>query len=437
MELSRTDWGEGIFYNHLATDRFKTGYLSVNFVLPLAEESAAYYALIPKILVRGTRLYPDQQSISRHLEELYGADIISRNYKRGEIQLVSMGIDILNNEYLPADEEMDLLSESIDLLRALLVDPCLEDGHFLAEYIEGEVRNRIHAIRALINNKQRTALEHCQARMFEGEAAAASVEGRIEDYENLDRTKLMSYYHKMLETTRIEIFYVGSTPRARVEELAKTIFATVPRCANAEIPAIEIKRNAPSVRCFEEKIPAAQGVLVMGFRSGVILSDGDHLAMSLMNEVFGGSPASKLFMNVREEQSLCYYCSSFADLLKGTLFVVAGIDPKNKDVTITEIQNQLDAVTRGDITDEELYCAKQSLSNAYRSIADTPDGMESWYLRRLMCGMSDAPGDNAKLVGNLTADDVSAVARKLSLDTVFFLRGEGGDAGGEENECDE
>ena len=426
MELYRNEWGNGIAYNHLSTDRFKTGYFCVNFLLPLQAESAAYYALIPKLLLRGSRDYPNQQVISRRLEELYGADVLSRNFKRGEIHLVSMGIDILDNDYLPRDEKMDLLAESIALLKSLLTDPCMENGCFLQDYTDGEIRNRILAIRAMINNKQRMALELCYRHMFADEAAGVSVEGRIEDYEALDREKLVAYYQHMLQGARIEIFYVGGAPVERVEGLAKTIFREIPRSKNeAEIPSIEIRRSAESVRSFEECVPTEQGILVMGFRTGVVLRDEDHLALSLFNEIFGGSPASKLFMNVREERSLCYYCSSFADLLKGTLTVIAGIDPKNKDITVDEIKNQLEEMKNGNMNGEELLCAKQSLSNAYRSILDTPDGMESWYLRRFIGGMSDSPLENAKNIEKITADDISAVAKKISLDTVFFLRGEG------------
>ncbi len=426
MELYRNEWGNGIAYNHLSTDRFKTGYFCVNFLLPLQAESAAYYALIPKLLLRGSRDYPNQQVISRRLEELYGADVLSRNFKRGEIHLVSMGIDILDNDYLPRDEKMDLLAESIALLKSLLTDPCMENGRFLQDYTDGEIRNRILAIRAMINNKQRMALELCYRHMFADEAAGVSVEGRIEDYEALDREKLVAYYQHMLQGARIEIFYVGGAPVERVEGLAKTIFREIPRSKNeAKMPSIEIRRSAESVRSFEECVPTEQGILVMGFRTGVVLRDEDHLALSLFNEIFGGSPASKLFMNVREERSLCYYCSSFADLLKGTLTVIAGIDPKNKDITVDEIKNQLEEMKNGNMNGEELLCAKQSLSNAYRSILDTPDGMESWYLRRFIGGMSDSPLENAKNVEKITADDISAVAKKISLDTVFFLRGEG------------
>ena len=425
MNLYRNEWKNGIAYNHLATDRFKTGYFSINFLLPLRAESAAYYALIPKLLLRGSRDYPNQQAISRRLEELYGADVLSRNFKRGEIQLVSMGIDILDNDYLPRDEEMDLLAESIALLRSLLTDPCMENGHFCEEYTDGEIRNRILAIRAMINNKQRLALELCYRHMFENESAGVSTEGRIEDYETLDRDQLATYYRRMLSEARVEIFYVGGAPRERVEELAKTVFSTVPRNGDSAMPSTLIRRSAEQMKYFEESTPTEQGILVMGFRSGVVLHDDDHLALSLFNEIFGGSPASKLFMNVREAKSLCYYCSSFADLLKGTLFVVAGIDPQNKDVTLEEIQKQLKEIQDGHIDEEELTCAKQSLSNAYRSILDTPDGMESWYLRRFIGKMSDSPLENAKNLEKLTADDVSAVARKLTPDTVFFLRGNG------------
>ena len=68
---------------------------------------------------------------------------------------------------------------------------------------------------------------------------------------------------------------------------------------------------------------------MLGFRAGTAEPDGDVAAARLMNALLGGTPHSLLFRNVREKLSLCYYCASSYDRLKGILLVDSGVDGQN------------------------------------------------------------------------------------------------------------
>lgn len=425
----------GIFYNHIKTDRFKSGYFSVNFLLPLAAESASYYAILPRILCRGCASYPTQQAISRRLEELYGADISTTNTKRGELQCIGFTLDVLDNDYLPQGENTDVLAETVALLREIVFSPALTDeGDFLAEYVESECRNSIDAVRSLINYKSKYAITRAYAEMCHNEAAGVSVDGRIEDYENLTSEKLHYYYRKMLADAYIKIYYVGGQAETATEALALRLFSDIKRDAPV-LCAPAVLRRATNVREVEETVDAAQGILAVGFRTGTVISDEDYNAFLLFHRIFSGSPASKLFMNVRERLSLCYFCFATLDGLKGTMMAVAGIKNENKDIAQKEILDQLDEIIKGNITDDEFLCAKQSLSNTYRAIYDSPTGIESWYLTRACAGISLTTEQAAAAIEELTVEDVMAVAAKITLDTVYFLRG--GSMEAEEAEDDE
>lgn len=425
----------GIFYNHIKTDRFKSGYFSVNFLLPLAAESASYYAILPRILCRGSARYPDQQAISRRLEELYGADISTSNTKRGELQCIGFALDVLDQDYLPEGETIDLLAETVTLLREIIFSPVMTDsGEFLAEYVEGERRNSMDAVRSLINYKSKYAVTRAYAEMCRKEAAGICVDGRIEDFENLTQEKLLSYYRKMVADARIEIYYIGAQGEDATEALARALFSNVVR-TSPSLPAPEIIRCAAEVRDVEETVDAAQGVLALGFRAGTVLSDEDYPALLLFIRIFGASPMSKLFMNVRERLSLCYFCYANLDGLKGTMLAVAGIKNENKEIAKKEILAQLDAIVNGNITDDEFLCAKQSLYNTYRAIYDNPASVEAWYLVRACAGIASSPDAANAEIEKLTKEDVMAVAAKITLDTVYFMRGESSDE--EESDDDE
>ena len=421
MALYRKKLQNGMYYNHITTDRFKTAYLSVNFILPLEKDSAAYYALLPCVLQRGCKKYPEYKNLVRRFDELYGTSITVGNTKRGEAEVVSFSINMLDNAYLPEGEDLDLLREATRLLLDVITDPITENDLFLEKNVESERRNCMDARRAAINNKQRYAYERCVSLMFAGERYGVPADGEIEDYENIDPAKLVCLYNDMLQSACAEIFYVGKDSPEKVEALLleNPVFSNRID-GDVTFPKTVRDFDVKEVRHFEETTPAEQGKLVIGYR----VATQDTCALSLFNEIYGGSPSSKLFMNVREKLSLCYYCSSQGDAMKGVLFVFAGIENENVETALAEIKKQLDNIRQSEITDEELLCAKQSLANAYRSLSDSAKAMETWYLRRIMEGNLEEPEEVLKKIAALDAEDVVRVAKSIVCDTVYFLKGD-------------
>lgn len=425
MPLYRKDLGDGMFYNHIETDVFKTSSFSVNFVVPHRRETAAIYSVLPIVLHRGCRAYPDRRAISRRLEELYGAALSVRSYKRGELRVINFTVNTIDNAYLPKDETLDLFREALNLLSDILLDPVLEDGKFLASYVESEIRNCKDTIRASINNKARYALDRCVELMFAGEHYGVPADGFLEDYDAITGEALISHYRAMLRDAHIEIFYGGKEAPEAIEPFAAHFFDNVGRTnKNGRLPVAEPYVQVDAVRNFEESTPAEQGKLVLGFRTPVIGAHKDAVAFTVFNEIFGGSASSKLFMNVREKMSLCYTCSSMGDLAKGSMLAYAGIDNENKETTVKEILKQLDNIRQNEITDEELHCAKQSLIGAYQSLADSVSALEVWYLRRILCGYMEEPEDVIARIRSVTAEEVVLVAKDVVLDTVYFLKGD-------------
>ena len=96
-------------------------------------------------------------------------------------------------------------------------------------------------------------------------------------------------------------------------------------------------------------------------RSGINALDPDYTAMVLANCILGGSPFSKLFMNVREKQSLCYYCAARHDTPKNVMFVQSGVETKDLDRTEEAILKELNDMKKGNITDDEILFAKLAM----------------------------------------------------------------------------
>lgn len=420
MMLKKFKITDGVTLNVIPTDKFKTNYLSFNFVQYLDKNTAALNALIPQVLLRGTKNHKDIASIKIALDELYAASVEGKTFKRGEYQVCGITASWLADRY--SIDGTKITEGTISILEELLFEPYTENGIFSKSYVESEKIDLIDDIRALINNKNSYAVTRCKEEMCRGEAFGISEYGDEESVKKITADELFAAYQNLLETSRIEIFYVGSGDVEALREKIGKMFSDKKR-VYTEPQKTVVKYGVTEVKNVTEKISAAQGKLSLGFRTGCTVGDKDYSAFPVFVEMYGNSPVSKLFMNVREKLSLCYYCRAIPDGVKGIMVVTSGIEVSNKEKTQNEILAQLDYVKQGKITDEELVLAKKSLKNAYNEINDSPPALEGWYLTRCLSGLDDSHEEVCNRFMNVTKEEVINVARKLQLDTVYFLEG--------------
>lgn len=411
---------DGIFLNVISTDKFKTNYLSINFITQLDKKTASLNALLPEVLVRGTQKHKDIPALKTALDDLYAASVEGKVFKRGEYQICGLNASWLADKY--SIDGTRITEGTLDLFEEILFMPYTEEGHFSDTYVESEKNDLIDDIRALINNKNSYAVIRCKEEMCKNERGGISEYGDEESVRNITSEALYDAYQDLLRTSRIEVFYVGSGSKADIQARIEKMFAGKNRSYKAfeKSPVIT---EVGEVKNVTEKMSAAQGKLALGFRTGSVVGGEDYSAFPVFVEMFGNSPVSKLFMNVREKLSLCYYCRAIPDGIKGIMTVTAGIEVCNKEKTQNEILAQLDAVKNGDITDEELILAKKSLKNAYNELNDSPPALEGWYLTRRLSDLGDSHEKVCESFMKVTREDVIRVANKIKLDTVYFLEG--------------
>ena len=421
MSVIKKKIAGGITLNIIPTDKFKREYLSVNFLAPLDAATASLNALTVKVLRRGTVSYPDMQTISRALDDDYSAELYDRVFKRGETQVFGFSVNTLCGDY--AVDGTDILGQAMGIMGEVMFRPALENGAFREEYVESEKKNLIDEINAKINNKNSWAVARCREIMCGGERFAVSELGTVDDVGRITAASLYEHYVSVIRSCLIEIFYVGPADEDRIASAVKDLMAPLgdvePRPLGTEV----IRRAKHEPEEVVEDVAVKQGKLILGFRTDAVLSDEDYHAFTLFSEIYGGSPSSKLFMNVREKLSLCYYCWAMPDAQKGVMFVSSGIENEKKQVAEDEILNQLRNTAEGDITDEEFDAAKKSLVNAYKEIYDAPVSLESWYMGRMLAGREDSPLENAEKIMSVTKEQAAAKARAVTLDTVYFMHG--------------
>jgi len=417
VKVIRKQLAEGVYLTCLPARKFKTSLLSAQFVTPLTDKNAAVHALLPAVLRRGTMRFPDMGSLSVELDRLYGAEIDYTVRKKAESQCVGFVASFIDDAFVPGGEK--LLEPVSDLLGELICAPATKNGRFLPEYVEGERTNLVDAIRGILNDKRDYADLRLLQEMCAGEPYGVSRFGDEKSAAKISPQRLYAAYTALIASARLELFYSGSAAPERVEGALLRAFSALPRENVRELAPAAFHPAREEARTVTDVMDVTQGKLGMGFTCG----SRDFPALLLGNTLFGGSSNSKLFLNVREKLSLCYYASSMYHRQKGIITVSSGVEFENFQKAYDEIMLQLRAVQNGELEDWELEGARSTLLNAYASMGDSQARLENFYLGQAATGQSETPEELATDVRNTSAARIFEAMQTVTLDTVYFLKG--------------
>jgi len=407
----------GVTLRCFQDDRFKQGILTIQFVRKLCREEAALNALIPAVLLRGTKAYPDLRQITLHLDDLYGASVGALVRKVGDYQTTGLSCGFMDDRF--ALEGDRILEPVIDFLGQLLLKPVLEEGRFPTDFLESEKRNLIQAIEAQRNDKRLYASTQLIHRMSAGDPFSIPRLGDPEQVAAITARQAYDHYRKVLRESPVNIFYVGTAAPETLAQLLRPLFAD---CRPGTLPA-QTGLSTPATGEHTEYMDVTQGKLGVGFVTPITLRDPRFAAMQVLNMLLGGGMTSKLFMQVREKESLCYDIGSGYHGSKGILAVSAGIEFAMKDRVLERVRQLLEDCRQGNFTQEELLCAKQGLLTSLQGTHDSPGAIENYYSSGSLSGLNKTPAEYMALVEQVTARQVQEAAQTLQEHTVYFLRG--------------
>lgn len=412
----------GVFLTSVNTKKFKSSYLSMTFLTPLKKETAAVNALIPNLLRRGTETCPDMQSISAALDQLYGGAIEPVVRKIGETQCVGFVGSFLDDTYTLDGSR--ILNQAAELMGEMLLRPYTENGAFSADYTRQEKANLVDRIKAEINEKRQYAVNRVMEEMCREEPYGVNRMGREADVAEITPASAWTRYQELLAHSRLELYYCGSAENDEVCVILQRALTGLPREGGYEVPETIIVPTAAETRRVEEAMDVAQGKLTMGFRTGgITAASPDYPALVLCNALFGGTANSKLFLNVREKLSLCYYASSSLARYKGAMVVSSGVEFSNVTRAEDEIGAQLEACRRGDFEPWEIVGARRYTVSSLLTMLDSQGRQEDWWLSQAVAGLSQSPEELAQAIEEVPVEAAVAAAQNLSLDTVYFLKG--------------
>lgn len=422
-QVTRKEIMPGVRLTAVHTNKFKSSYFSMTLLTPLDRQTASEQALLPWVLRRGCRTYPDLQTISAALDDLYGGVIEPMVSKKGETQCIGFAASFLDDAYALNGEQ--ILEPASRMLGELLLHPHTSQGIFCEEYVDSERSNLIDRIRAQMNDKRQYSVSRLTQEMCRDEAFGVDKLGDEDRVRAITPDSLWQRYQAVLSTAQVELYYCGSADFSRVEQALLAALADLPVNDSRQGAGCRVASGVDrEPRLVEEQMDVTQGKLAIGFRTGGIHAcDEEYPALMLLNAVFGGTSMSKLFMNVREKLSLCYFASSMVEKHKGLMMVSSGIEFEKYHQAKEEILAQLEACRRGEITNDELEGARSIVMTALQTTLDSQGRMADYWLGQAVAGLEEDPEQLARRLELVGVEQVARAARRLELDTIYFLKG--------------
>jgi len=410
--------------NHLTTiktEKFKTTLIKVTFTGSLGRETVTERILLANVLRNSSKNFTSKKALSAHLEDLYGASLSVSTKKQGKNHTINFYIQVVNEKFLKSAPP--LFEAALKTLSEIMMNPKITDNAFDKQIVDLEKRLLKEEIEAIYDDKTSYALKKMVSKMCEKENFGISGDGYIEDLANINEKTLVATYESMLNNDELSIVVLGDVCHADVVSLFTSNFNFKSQMRTKLLAVDSEEKDLSNVITFKEEQLVNQTKLNIGYRTNTRITDEDYFAILVFNGVYGAFAHSKLFMNVREKESLCYYCASQLDNFKGLMYVYSGLDAVHVSKAQSIIDEQLEKICCNDITDEELLLAKKSIINAKRSSLDSASGMLSDLEAGLLLGIT--ADEFVEKIEQVAISDVSRVAKKIKKDTVFTLEPSG------------
>lgn len=405
----------------MCTDKFKTTTIIFQLEQDLKEETVTSTALVPSVLKRGCSKFPSTQELRQYLDSLFGAVFAADVMKKGEKQIIQLQLEIANEKYL--SDSSPLLQKGIEFLGEVITNPLLEGEGFSEAFVKSEAEILKNKISSLVDDKIRYANQRVTEEMCKNEPYRLLSYGKIDELDNANRVNLYTYYKQLLASNPIDLYIVGDVNVEEVREGIARSFS-IKRGKVKELPFAPTQKKDVQENIVVDQMKVGQGKLNIGLRTHTTLTDDDYENLLVYNGILGGFPHSKLFVNVREKASLAYYAVSRLESHKGILMMMSGIEIDKFDEAVEIMRKQLEMLREGEISDRELAQTKASLKNQLLETNDNARTIIDFSYNSELTGRKRTLEAMLAKIESVTKEDVINVAKKVEIDTIYFLRDE-------------
>lgn len=414
MNYKRTELGSNIGFTSVVDGKFNTCSIRITMITPMSIDTASEYAVANNIISDVNSKLNTIAAMNERLSELYGAGLASSVSNRGDMQILSVSASWLCNRF--AIDGEDITGEMLEIITDCIFSPFADENGFNEDIFRLSKKEILDVIDSTFNNKREYTLIKAREIAYKDEPAQFSGYGTRETVEAVTAQSAYKAYKNLLKTAQIEICFVSPEEEERVQEVFREKFSAVERNSRSHVfySPSPVKSEPVLV---QEEYDVRQAKIALNFK----YDTDDVDAVHLMCIILGGTPVSKLFMNVREKLSLCYYCTCRMSEFKCSITVDCGVERANIEKATAEISNQLEEIRKGNISDEELQSALLALENSYTSFGDTHDSYFSWYFGCFCRNEYISPQEHFERLLAVTKERIAAAAANVKPDSTYHM----------------
>ena len=419
MEYIKKDLGS--YGLHLIkTNKFKTVTVRIAFRSPIVKDEITLRNVLCDMFLQSSKKYPSKRDLTIEAQELYAADIQTYNSRLGNYNNLDIYLSVLHDKYA----EKGNLKRALEFLNEIVFHPDVCDNKFAIEKLD-IVKT---TMKSTLSSIKEDGSSYSLLRLFEAmdktRVSSYRMIGYLEDLDKVNPESLYQYYNKMIRQDLVDVFVIGDIDFKEMTSLIRNVIPlkTVKR---RRVPYLLEDIKPRSRRLFaKEVITTSQSKLAIGCRCHGLSDYERNYVLTLYNIILGGSGDSKLFKEVREQYSLCYTINSVPNKLDHLILIRSGIDKENYHRVLELIEKILLDMKKGKFREEDINVAKEYFCTALDEVEDSPNRIiDNYYMMELIG--TDTILEKRRKIMNVTKNDIVKVAKKIKMDTVFLLEGDG------------
>ena len=363
-----------------------------------------------------TGLTPDEQrlpGLSKFLAEMLKEGTSTRTADE-----VAEAVDFMGAEFETAGSQ-DMVRASISMLEEYFADglgllgELILDATLPDDELERLRRRELAALAKKHSQPGYVGRKACYRALF-GEHPYAAIDATEESLTAISRGGLTAFRGAQFDPSRGHLIIVGSVGRNEALRVAESVFGAWKAATPPEPLTVHVPSSAGRRALIVDFPNAVQSNIYIA-NHAVPFGHPDFIPFKVMNQVLGGSYASRLFMNLREEKGYTYgaYSRTDARVEASCLVAWAAVGKDVTDGALTEFFRELSRIRDERVGDEELKSVQSFLTGIFPIALERIEQIAAHIMSLKLYGLPADHWDTYRdRINAATPEQVQQIARK-------------------------
>lgn len=411
MNIKKID-KNGFNLHLIKNTNYKTIYINIIFGSLINEKDITYINLLFKNLLFSTKKYNSPRKFAIKKADLYGLNIHYSKVRKSKYLLNELSISFPEDKYT----EKGLLKDSIEFIIEILKNPNIENNRFNEEIFNITKNMLYEEIKSEMEDPSSYAMKNYFDIINSPNPYNYSLNGTIDVLDKITSEDLYKFYNSFFNNTNIDIIVLGNIDYNEVSDIFNSFPFKGIRNYTDDLYLDYSKKYTLDII----KSNYNQSKLIMGASCKDFSLYEKKYVSIFYNIIFGNSPSSKLFLNVREKKSLCYSINSAFNRLDGLFLIYAGISKDNFKLALDEINKNILDMKKGKFTESDIKDAKIFIRSVIEESFDYQSSIVERYFNSLYFDLDDKK-KQLEIINKINKNDIIKFAKKINIDTILLV----------------